>query len=116
MDKHFFDTVRPMFRGLKQHQVEGCERIIEYAAKRGMSRLHLAYVLASAYHETAKWMQPIREGARRFGPDYSDAAARRATPCLLGRITSLTMAGVLFRSLGTTTIRSSVLRSTRIKP
>lgn len=78
MDKHFFDTVRPMFGKLKQHQVEGCERIIEFAAGRGMSRLHLAYVLASAYHETAAWMQPIREGARRFGPDYSDASAKRA--------------------------------------
>lgn len=78
MDKLFFDTIRPMFKGLKQHQVEGCEKIIEYAAKRGTSRLHLAYILATTYHETAKWMQPIREGARRYGPNYSDASARRA--------------------------------------
>lgn len=85
MDKHFFDTVRPMFRGLKQHQVEGCERIIEYGAERGMSRLHLAYVLATTYHETAKWMQPIREGARRFGPSYSDASAQRAVASIYAK-------------------------------
>lgn len=78
-DKHFFDTVRPLFGGrLFQYQVDGMNNIVEYGEKWGYSALHLAYILATAKHETAKWMQPIREGARRFGPDYTDAQAKRA--------------------------------------
>lgn len=78
-DKHFFDTVRPLFGGrLNQYQVDGMNKIVEYAEKWGYSPLHTAYILATAFHETAKWMQPIREGARRFGPEYTDAQAKRA--------------------------------------
>lgn len=76
--KRFFDTVRPMFRGLKQHQVDGMNKIVAYGIEYGYSREHLAYILATAMHETANWMQPIREGARRYGPRYSDGAAKRA--------------------------------------
>lgn len=78
-DKHFFDTVRPLFGGrLNQYQVDGMNKIVEYAEKWGYSKLHTAYILSTAYHESAFWMQPIREGARRFGPDYTDAQAKRA--------------------------------------
>ena len=78
-DKHFFDTVRPLFGdSLKQHQVDGMNKIVEYGEKWGYSPLHLAYILATAKHESANWMQPIREGARRFGPGYTDAQAKRA--------------------------------------
>lgn len=45
---------------------------------RGTSREDLAYILATVFHETAGWMQPIREGARRYGLAYTDAQARRA--------------------------------------
>lgn len=79
----FFDTVRPLFGGtLKQHQVEGLTKIVEYGLEWRYPKEHIAYVLATAFHETAHWMQPIREGARRFGPDYSDAAARRAVAAI----------------------------------
>lgn len=78
-DKHFFDTVRPLFGGrLNQYQVDGMNKIVEYAEKWGYSKLHTAYILSTAYHESAFWMQPIREGARRFGPEYTDAQAKRA--------------------------------------
>ena len=78
-DKHFFDTVRPLFGGnLNQYQVDGMNKIVEYADKWGYSPLHTAYILATTKHESANWMQPIREGARRYGPDYSDASAKRA--------------------------------------
>lgn len=78
-DKHFFDTVRPLFGGrLNQYQVDGMNKIVEYAEKWGYSKLHTSYILSTAYHESAFWMQPIREGARRFGPDYTDAQAKRA--------------------------------------
>lgn len=79
MDALFFDTVRTLFGGkLRQGQVDGMNKIIEYARENGISRLHLAYMLATVFHETARWMQPIREGARRFGTRYSDKAARNA--------------------------------------
>ncbi len=82
-DKQFFDTVRPLFAGrLNQYQVDGLSKIVGYAKERGYSPEHTAYVLATAKHESANWMQPIREGARRYGPDYSDAAARLAVDFL----------------------------------
>lgn len=85
MDKHFFDTVRPMFGKLTQGQVDGCNKIIEYAKRRGTTRLHLAYVLGTTFHETAAWMQPIREGARRYGPAYSHASAIRAVTAIFNK-------------------------------
>lgn len=77
-DKHFFDTVRPLFGSLTQGQVDGMVKIVEYAEEWGYDPLHTAYALATTKHETANWMQPIREGARRYGPDYTDAQAKRA--------------------------------------
>jgi len=77
-DKHFFDTVRPLFGRLSQDQVEGIVKIVDYGEKWGYDPLHIAYALATTKHETANWMQPIREGARRYGPDYTDAQAKRA--------------------------------------
>lgn len=75
----FFDTVRPLFGGtLKQHQVEGLTKIVEYGLEWRYPKEHIAYVLATAFHETAHWMQPIREGARRYGPEYTDRSAKRA--------------------------------------
>lgn len=82
--KQFFETVRgPLFGGrLRSGQVDGMTRIVEYGMKHGYSRPDLAYVLATVFHETAKWMQPIREGARRYGTNYSDASARRAVAAI----------------------------------
>lgn len=78
-DAHFFATVRPLFEGrLTQGQVDGMNKIVEYGEKWGYDADDLAYVLATTFHETARWMQPIREGARRYGPSYTDASAKRA--------------------------------------
>lgn len=78
-NKHFFDTVRPIFGGkLTQGQVEGMTKIVEYGEYWGYTAPDIAYALATTKKETARWMQPIREGARRFGTKYSDAAAKRA--------------------------------------
>ena len=85
-DATFFDTVRPLFGGrLNQYQVDGMNNIVHYASKWDYSPLWTAYVLSTAMHETARWMQPIREGARRHGPDYTDAEARRAVSNLHAR-------------------------------
>lgn len=78
-NKQFYDAVRPLFGGrLSQHQVDGMKRIVEYGEEWGYDPDDLAYILATAKHETGGWMQPIREGAHRFGPDYTDASAKRA--------------------------------------
>ena len=44
---------------LTQAQVEGCEVIL--AASEGLPLEYVAYLLATAYHETAHTMQPVRE-------------------------------------------------------
>lgn len=83
----FFDAIRkPLFRGkLTAEQVDGLTRIVKAGLGFKVSRPDLAYVLATIQHETADWMQPIREGARRYGPAYSDAAARRAVAAIHGK-------------------------------
>jgi hypothetical protein len=63
MNAAFFDAVRPLFGGsLKQSQVDGFNIIFEAWAKVGNRDIrHLAYILATAKHETAHTMQPVRE-------------------------------------------------------
>lgn len=67
MDKaKFFAGLRARDSGLfgtslSQPQVEGTERIMDEGQNRGMALRQLAYVLATAYHETGAKMQPIRE-------------------------------------------------------
>ena len=63
MNAEFFEAVRPMFGGsLSQQQVDGFKIIFEAWRKvvSGNER-DLAYILATAYHETARTMQPVRE-------------------------------------------------------
>ena len=63
--KTFFDNVRkPLFGKLSASQVAGHEDIIKELQKRKVSLAQAAYVLATAYHETAKTMQPVREGLK----------------------------------------------------
>jgi predicted chitinase len=48
-------------KGFKASQVEGTEAILDEAEKRGMPLRHLAYILATAFHESAHTMQAVRE-------------------------------------------------------
>jgi len=59
----FFAAVRTsLFSGsLSQSQVEGMEAILDEAGKAVIDPRWLAYMLATAFHETAFTMQPIRE-------------------------------------------------------
>lgn len=62
---HFFDIVRQsLFKGaLSARQVEGMEAILNFWEARmpNADRRWLAYILATAFHETAYTMQPVRE-------------------------------------------------------
>jgi hypothetical protein len=62
MDKAaFYASVRNGILGpkLEQNEVDGCEAIL--TAMQGTPVAHCAYALATAYHETARTMQPVRE-------------------------------------------------------
>ena len=55
--RKFFDPV------LHQPQVDGYEAIFDYWESKSLKDLRwLAYILATAYHETGKDLQPLREG------------------------------------------------------
>lgn len=55
----FYKTVRARLGPLTQSQVDGFEHILN--AIDGAPLSHQAYMLATAWHETAKTMQPVRE-------------------------------------------------------
>jgi len=57
--KAFYDAVRRYFGPLSQGQVDGFEAIL--AASSGHPQRRRAYMLATAWHETARSMQPVKE-------------------------------------------------------
>jgi putative chitinase len=59
----FFSAAREsVFAGkLQQEQVDGLDAILDEAEKRGTPLQHLAYILASAHHETGGKFQPVEE-------------------------------------------------------
>lgn len=60
MNAAFYSAIRPIFGGrLSQTQVDGIEAIL--AATQGLPVSWRAYVLATAHHETAGSMRPVKE-------------------------------------------------------
>ena len=60
--KIFFDSVRKSFGKLSQSQVDGFNALIDGWEKRGsVEDRWFAYMLATAWHETAATMLPIKE-------------------------------------------------------
>lgn len=58
----FFASLRSSFGPLKQGQVDGFTKILdEWERRGGGDDRHLAYMLATVWHETAATMQPVRE-------------------------------------------------------
>lgn len=73
MDRaNFFAAVRlSLFGGrLSAAQVQGIEAILDEAIKRSICLQWLAYILATAFHETAQTMQPIAEYGKGKGKKY----------------------------------------------
>lgn len=66
----FFAGVRngPFPGKISASQVKGCEAILsEWERRKLTDTRHLAYMLATAFHETAQTMQPITEyGSQRY--------------------------------------------------
>ena len=61
--KVFYGTVRAsLFAGrLSKSQADGIEHILDAGETRQLSRQHLAYALATSFHETGAKMQPVCE-------------------------------------------------------
>ncbi|UFW96237.1 hypothetical protein [Rhizobium ruizarguesonis] len=55
---------------LKPSQKAGLEAVLDEAEKRSAPIAHLAYMLATDYHETARTMQPIAEYGKGKGKPY----------------------------------------------
>ncbi len=59
----FFNEFRARFESLSQSQVQGYDAIFDFWDKSNLTdNRWLAYVLATAFHETGEDMQPLREG------------------------------------------------------
>jgi hypothetical protein len=86
--KFFFDFVRTqLFSGsINLSQVRGSEAILDYWEAKHSQKddRMLAYLMATAYHETDKKMQPISEYGgtayfnRRYGPEGTNPALAKA--------------------------------------
>ena len=64
----FFAQIRSLFGRMSQSQVEGLNSLLD--AVGGCLINEAAYMLATAYHETAHTMQPIEEYGKGRGRDY----------------------------------------------
>lgn len=80
--KIFYDNVRnaPFPRTLTQPQVDGMNVILDEWDKRSLTEPSwLAYMLATAFHETAHWVQPVietRRASEATNPSVDTAIAR----------------------------------------
>lgn len=72
--KEFYSQIRATLvkGGLNQAQVDGFEAILDEWERRNLTDLRwLAYIMATAWHETAQRMQPIEEFGRGRGKAYA---------------------------------------------
>ena len=77
----FYDALRArkiMGAVIDQSEVDGIEHLLAAMGAAGWGRRFTAYGLATAYHETAGTMQPIREyGSREYLRNNYDVTGRR---------------------------------------
>jgi putative chitinase len=84
--KAFYDSIRQtIFKGsISAKQFEGLEAIINEYNSRCLNDLRkLAYILATAYHETAQTLQPIREYGQGKNYDYGKKLKMSRRPYVL---------------------------------
>lgn len=69
--KQTYDNIRKEFGKLTQSQVNGFEAIFdEFERLEWTDKRHLAYILATIWHEVGKTMQPIEEYGKGRGLKY----------------------------------------------
>jgi hypothetical protein len=66
----FFAAIRPLFGMLTSAHVQGIEAKLAAFAAAGSPIAHVAYGLATSFHETARKMQPVPEIGRGRGKPY----------------------------------------------
>src|SRR5215467_4496093 len=74
--QYYFDAVRgSLFSGhMNQPQVDGQNALLDWNEQLDWDDRWLAYLLATAYHETALTMQPIAEYGKGKGKPYGNPA------------------------------------------
>jgi predicted chitinase len=82
--RFFFNTIRKSFGPLRQAQVDGFNVLLTAIEDRLSSIPEAAYLLATAWHETAFTMQPVRE---TLASSDEDAIARLEFAWARGRLT-----------------------------
>lgn len=78
--KAFFDYIRlPLFKGeISQAHVDGINTILEAWAKVGDGEpRHLAYILATAHHETGRTFLPLKETGTATNPNPADSLVKQ---------------------------------------
>ena len=69
----FFSSIRTLFKRLSQSQVDGLNFLLDAFEQDGkMTVQEMAYMLATAYHETAATMLPIEEYGKGRGKRYGE--------------------------------------------
>ena len=70
--KYYYDSVRgSLFSGsMKQSQVDGQNALLDYGEQQSWDDRWLAYLLATAFWETAQTVQPIAEYGKGQGKPY----------------------------------------------
>lgn len=78
----FFGELRKtLFKnGFTQSQVDGINSLLDVLENSKIGVNHAAYMLATAYHETARTMQPIEEYGKGKGRDYGRRLKMNRTP------------------------------------
>jgi len=66
----FFASIRPLFGTMSKPQVEGIQAKLAAFAAAGSPIAHVAYGLATSFHETGRKMQPVPEIGHGRGKPY----------------------------------------------
>lgn len=92
----FYSAVRKLLliSGISQKQVNGFEAILNEGERRGTALNKLAYILATAFHETGEAMQPVTELGKRAYFDKYEPGTK------LGRMLGNTQPGDGYRFRG----------------